>query len=399
LEALKQNDERLLYGRGAVVRELIENCRSERLSVVSAEPGLGMTSLLQAGVLPALRREGFITAIFNEWQGRFFAAGLREAVAEAARETDQLFFGRGEPLDELVQHITQRTGKPVAILLDQFEDYLRCHANTEISDAFDAELAHAIAGRKGVFVIGMQQHAIPAFGRLEQYIPNLLGYQIRLAPLGVETAREIVMAEARSAGLEVEPAALEALTTAPVLNTGVVKMGEDRIHPLFLKMATEQILDAETRVGARVIRAATIEARHGVDRMVLETWDASIGELGSTHLDLFFRWCRILISPEKHRLSVTEKGLTDYAGRLSRFVPAVLTRLMEMGILRSVEAPDALRYEISRECFTPILQDWWERREAMIVARRRARFRVRSLWIAVSTIVLLYAVWIILGMK
>jgi hypothetical protein len=33
------------------------------------------------------------------------------------------------------------------------------------------------------------------------------------------------------------------------------------------------------------------------------------------------------------------------------------------------------------------------------VARRRARFRVRSLWIAVSTIVLLYAVWIILGMK
>ncbi len=102
------------------------------------------------------------------------------------------------------------------ILLDQFEDYVRWHSNTVISDNFDAELAHAVATRKGMFVIGLQEYAVPAFERLRQHIPNLLGFQIRLPPLSVEEARNAVVSEARAAGIEVEPAALDALTTALV---------------------------------------------------------------------------------------------------------------------------------------------------------------------------------------
>ena len=100
-----------------------------------------------------------------------------------------------------------------------------------------------------------------------------------------------------------------------------------------------------------------------------------------------FRWRTILVSPKKHRLSVTEKGLTDSAGGLKGLVPALLTQLMELGILRSVETPEALRYEISRECFVPVLNDWWERRYTAVAARLRAVFRITSISVAVSLIV------------
>jgi hypothetical protein len=394
LKALTQNDAALLCGRADVVREIVDNCRAERLTVVTAEPGMGVTSLLHAGVLPALRRRGFIVAVFSDWQGRFFATALREAVAEAVRgSADENFFAQGEPLDELLQRVRAATGKSAVILLDQFEDYLRCHSNTVVSDNFDAELAHAVATRKGMFVIGLQEYAIPAFERLGQHIPNLLGFQIQLPPLSVEAAREAVVSEARGANLEVEPAALDALRSALVT---VVPAG---VHPFFLKVATGVLMDAEMRLKSPVVRAVTIEARGGVDRVVLESLDGAIAELGSTQVDLLFRWCNILISPEKHRLAVTEKGLNDHAGKWNKFAPRLLELLTGSGVLRTVETPEAIRYEISRDCFAPILRDWWERREAVIVARRRAVFRVTSISVAVSAIVLVYVVWILFGSK
>jgi hypothetical protein len=400
LKALTQNDAQLLCGRAEVIRQIVDNCHAERLTVLTAESGMGMTSLLHAGVTPELRREGFIVASFGDWQGRLFAGNLREAIANAVRDdADPLFLAQGEPLDALLQHIRARTGKPVVILLDQFEDYVRCHVNTELSDTFDAELAHAVTSRQSMFVIGLQEHAVPAFERLGQYIPNLLGFRIVLPPISLEAARHAVLAEARRLELEVEPAALEALTTAFVVAPEGSPAEEKEVHPFFLKVATGVLFEAEARLKSPKVRAATIEARGGVDRVVLEALDSGIGELGSTQIDLLFRWCRILISPEKHRLSVTEKGLTKYAGKRNRFVPGLLELLTGSGILRIVETSEATRYEVSRECFVPILRDWWERREAAIVARRRVLFRIAALSVALSFIVLMYVIWLIFGSK
>ena len=383
----------MLCGRADCIGEIIANCRAERLTVLSSEPGLGVTSLLQAGLAPALRREGAIVAYFNDWQGRFFASNLREAVANAIRESaDPKFYSQSEPLDDLLTGARRHSNLPVVILLDQFEDYIRRHSNSELSDSFDAELAHAVANRSGIFVIGIQNHAIPAFERLRQHIPNLLGFGVQLTPLSVDAAKEAVTNEAQQAKLAVEPAVLEALVSAPV-----VLSGENRIHPFFLKTTLEALIDTEGRAKSSKLRMSTIEARGGVDRIVFESLDAKINELGTAHSELLFRWCNLLISPEKHRLAVTEKGLTHYAGKFNRYVPTLLPKLMENGILRTVDAGGVIRYEISRECFVPILRDWWERREAVIVARRRALFRIRSLSVAAGAITLTYVIWLIWG--
>jgi hypothetical protein len=389
-----------LYGRADVVRQIVDNCRAERLTVLTSEPGMGVTSTLQAGAAPALRRRGFIVAVFSDWQGNSFAAGLREAIANAVRaEADPLFTANNEPLEELLEIVRARTGSRAVVLLDQFEDYLRCHLNTVLSDGFDREIAHAVSMRKGVFVIGLQDYAIPAFERLGQHIANLLGFQIVLPPLTVEAAREAVLAEARSVDLEVEPAALDALVTAPAVVPEDDVSDVKRVHPFFLKVATWKLIDAETRLKSPLLRAATIEDLGGVDRMVLELLDTPVSALESGQVDLLFRWCTILISQEKQRLAVTKKGLIDYAGKYKRFAPKLLELLTESGVLRSVKTQETTRYEISRECFTPILRDWWERREAVIVVRRRAAFRFRSVFVAISAIVLMYAIWFIFGSR
>lgn len=396
LKALTQDDEKLLCGRAEVIRAIVGNCLQERLTVVSSEPGLGVTSLLNAGIAPALRREGFIVAVFSDWQGRFFRTHLKEAIATAVREAaDPLFFAQNEELVQLLAQVRARADKPVAVLLDQFEDYVRCHQNTELSDSFDAELAHALAEHKGAFIIGLQDHALFAFERLGQHIPNLLGFHIVLQPLTIDAAKEAVIAEARAIELDVEPAALDALTAASTVMRGTAESEPPNIHPFYLKTASGILIDAEARLKSTTLRANTIEARGGVDRIVLDSLDNAIGELGTTQVDLLFRWCTILISPEKHRLAVTEKGLTEYAGRWNRFVPGLLETLINAAMLRPIKTAEATRYEIARECNAPILRNWWERREAAIVARRRQIFRVTSISVALSAIVLMYVMWLI----
>jgi hypothetical protein len=389
--ALTKHDETLLHGRGEVVAEIVQNCHAERLTVVTSEPGLGVTSLLNAGVAPALKREGFIVAVFSAWQGRSFAANLNEAIAAAVRESaEREFAAEGESLDQMLVRVRARTGRHVVILLDQFEDYLRCHTNTVTSDAFDADLAHAITDRKGIFVVGLQEHGLSALGRLDPLIPSLLGYRIQLAPLSADVARAIVVSEARAMKMEVEPAAIDALINAPT-----VIRDTDKVHPFFLKLATRLLLDTQV---------STIESSGSVDRLILESFDAPIAALGAakqgkTSVELLFRFCGILISPDGERLAVTEKRLKQSAGKLHRLVPALLPRLTETGFLRAVETPDAIRYEIARECYAPILRDWWERRESAIVARRRAVFRIVSITVALSAILVMYLIWIFFGQK
>jgi hypothetical protein len=307
----QQNDE-LLYGREDEVRAIVENCLAGRLTVITSEPGLGITSLLELGVSPALKEAGFTVIPFKHWTDRRIALRVEDAVAQA------------------------RT--PLAFVLDQFEDYLRFHVNTDISDTFDAELSRAIAGHQATFVIGMQEQALEAFERFHPYIPSLLRFHRRLPGLTRELAREL-------SGGKVD------------LDAPMLACANGQIHPFYLKAAIR-----------------------GAGRPVLESLDARIAELGSHHVELLFRWCPILISPEERRVAVTAKSLTDHA-------PPVV----EAGILRRVGS----RYELARECLTPILHDWWKRREAVVAARRRASFRIVSISVATGSIVLMFGVWIL----
>jgi hypothetical protein len=383
-----------LCGREDEVRRIVEDCRQSRFVVVAAEPGLGATALLKDGAAPALRAEGFITVLFDDWQGRFFAANLKGAIAEAVRaQVNEEFLAQPETLDQMLRRIGQETGHKAVLLLDQFEDYVRGHAGTDLADSFDAELSEAVARHDGVVVVAIHQHALMAFERLSQSIPNLLGYRVPLPPLSAETAREVVAGMAEEEGLALEPGVAEALTAA------LVAAFKGGVHPYFLTRGMTRLLEAEIRLSSVVVGMSTLEAHGGAERLVLESIDGRLAELNTSHRELFFRWCNILISPEGEALSVTEKALTKYSGKLNRFIPTLVPLLMEMRLIRTFEMPETTRYELAHHSLVPIVRDWRKRRDAAILARRRAKFRVRSISVAVGCIVALYVVWILITWK
>ncbi len=310
LTPLGAADEELLFGRAPEIQTIVENCQASRLTVVTSPPGFGASSLLRAGAAPALQRAGFITIVFSDWQGRSFPARFREAILKAIHEqADGGFAAVPESLLELLARAQLKTGRPVAILLDQFEDYVRSHIGTDVSDDFDADLSNAISTRTGRFVIGLQTPSLRGFERLNQFVPNLLGFTIKLPPLTVEAAKQLVCRSASLAGIGMEEEAAELLIAAP---TAVVTADADHpagVHPLFVKLGAGRLIDAELNLKSKVARASTVQANGGADQMILESLDPFIHELGRTHGELLFRWIPLLVSPEGRRLAVADKAL------------------------------------------------------------------------------------------
>jgi hypothetical protein len=383
VKPLTSADEALLCGRSREIHKVVDNCRCERLTVITAQSGLGITSLLDAGVAPALKRDGFIVATFHDWLGPAFIRRFRRAIVQAVRAQaclpvfiegeplDQMLhfiraqpnrpivkFPESEPLSGILRYIRAQTAVPVAVLLDQFEDHVCYNKNTHSSDLFEGELAHEIGAHRLQFVIGLQDRAIPAFERMRQHVPNLYGSHIRLGGLAPEDAREAVLREARVRGVEVEPTALDALVSAPVTRC------EGGVHPFFLKVAAARL---------PVVKSDVIKAAGGVDRVILESLDPVIRELSAAQRKLLFRWLTILISPEGERLPVAEKVLT--ADGQEQLAPALLTAAVSANVLRTLGSKDGVRYEISHDCLVPILRDCRKRSEATVTARLRAFFR------------------------
>lgn len=392
-------DEHVLFGRASEVEQIVENCKADRLTVVTGAPGLGMSSLLRAGVTPALLRADFITVVFTDWQGRSLPARFREAIAVAIHEQgDGAFASAVEPLCDLLERAQTKTGKTVALVLDQFEDYLRCHSGTDVSDNFDAELSKAISNRAGRFVIGLQEQELAEFHRLSQYIPNLMGYSFSLAPITQDAAKEMVCATVAHADLEVEPAAVDLLVSAATAMVPFAS-GPPGVHPLYAKLAAERLCGAEANQKSQQARAETVLANGGADRMILESLDFVIDSMGDVHTDLFFRWNQLLLTPDAHRQPASEAALLEHAGRWNRFGATLLPLLQKNGLLRAIELPQGMRYELTRDSMGVVIRDWWSRKESAIIARQRAMFRVRSISIAVGAIVLAYLIYLFVGIK
>jgi len=164
-------------------------------------------------------------------------------------------------------------------------------------------------------------------------------------------------------------------------------------------MGITRLFDAAAGKASRTVSADMIGAYGGADRLILESLDMKIAGLNQTHRELFFRWGNILIDPNGRSVALSERSLTDYSGKLNRFAVSLMPRLVELEILRTIDLGNETRYEIARQSLVPIVRDWWQRQEAASISKRKARFRVRSISVAVGSIMAVYAAWLPITMR
>jgi len=149
-------DRALFFGRETEIKQLAERIIAEDLTVLFGKSGDGKTSLINAGLKPALREAGYLPVrgrIFNVPAAKTPLAALYEVITEEANAHGLTLPAnwQRETLWEsfLALRPTPENGlKPIVLVLDQFEELFTLMAGRpQAQENFIAQFADLVRGR------------------------------------------------------------------------------------------------------------------------------------------------------------------------------------------------------------------------------------------------------------
>ncbi|MGW3909920.1 nSTAND1 domain-containing NTPase [Streptomyces sp. NPDC005070] len=209
LHAFTEDTAAWFFGRTAQVEELLSLLKN-RLDggpplFVTGASGAGKSSLLSAGLVPALRR-GELSP---------YGTGASTALRITPGPHPLEALRRLDGLDRPPEDENGRTGQPV-LIVDQFEEIFTQCADHEERRRFVARLIERAAGEAG----GRGPAPVVLAVRADYFhrciaVPGLAGAagsgSLVLGPMSEPDLREAVVGPARTAGLDLEPGLVETL--------------------------------------------------------------------------------------------------------------------------------------------------------------------------------------------
>jgi hypothetical protein len=198
LDFYSEEDELLFFGRENDAELISENLCAYRLTLLYGPSGVGKSSVLQAGVMPMLRKASadrvrrglrpYVPVYFRTWAGEPLDA-VASAIASATAEREQPQ-GPVEAGTLMASNLADtvaacsRSGE-LLLILDQFEDYL-VHEGGEEGERTFAQQFPEIIDSETLSVrvlISIREDMLFALDRFRGRIRDLFGNRLRLERL------------------------------------------------------------------------------------------------------------------------------------------------------------------------------------------------------------------------
>ncbi len=371
----------LFFGRDLEIGELVERMRTESILIVTGDSGVGKSSLIRAGVMPAIL-DGAIGNT-RKWKALTMIPGRRPLTALAHAVGDPGLAARvlADP-EELPRELQRRAGKEQGIVLfvDQMEELITVADPLETA-AFDAGLARISEGVPGVRLITTVRAdflaKIAALPRIGRELSRLLYF---VSPLPPERLRDVVTGPATATGVEFETAQLiQSLVDA------TAQAGSGGLPLLSFALA-----ELWERREANLITQAALDAMGGVAGALARHGDAVISGMSSTERANIRRVLLRLVTSLGTRARRTETELDVSDG-----TKPALDALVKGRLLVVHQSDEGTTYEVAHEVLVHgwgTLREWLEhdaedrvRRERLAAAaaeweknRRRADLTYRG---------------------
>jgi WD40 repeat protein len=214
LEVFEEEHAEFFFGREGDVQRLLEELKGSRFLAVLGASGSGKSSLVRAGLIPALR------ATAPPWEVVLMRPGARPLESLAAR---LVALGGGAAMQKTLDALTgdprslhlaaslalveRPAGSRVLFVVDQFEEvFTLCHDDTE-RRAFFANLLYGATipdGPSGV-LLTMRADFYHRCGAYPELAQQLAASQYLVSPLQSDGLRQAIEEPARRVGLAFEP--------------------------------------------------------------------------------------------------------------------------------------------------------------------------------------------------
>jgi serine/threonine protein kinase len=253
LTAFQESDAGRFFGRTQDILSMEARIREQPLLAVVGPSGVGKSSFVRAGVVPALKASGESWEVFSTRPGRSPLEALATMVspvtrssgvdvaAEAERQPDMVDRLRGEPgyLGTLLRSRARRKSSSILIYVDQFEELYTLVSDPEERAVFTACLAGMADAATSPLrvVVSMRSDFLDRVAEDRQFMEELTRGLIFLQAPNREGLREAITQPAELAGYsfassemveEMLDALQEASGALPLLQFAAANLWEGR---------------------------------------------------------------------------------------------------------------------------------------------------------------------------
>ena len=216
LTAFTQHDAADFFGRSSEIERLVAMVEGNRLSAVVGPSGSGKSSLVLAGLLPALTSpsvRGYETWIsIRTAPGAYPFDELATALSAVSTEPrsvliSELAAADGKGLVRIAKRIGHELESELVIVIDQFEELFTLVADETVRDRFTASIVAAASDPlSGVRIVLTLRADFFHQALVEPVLGPIIGRaHLALAPLDADGLRLAIVAPAAQAGLDFEP--------------------------------------------------------------------------------------------------------------------------------------------------------------------------------------------------
>ncbi len=376
-------DRDLFFGREREVMRTVGEIISNRLLVLFAPSGSGKSSLINAGVRPALEKEGFLTAtvrldcapdqaIKRQLRKKQEEKELPECFAALKDDTDLLAGLRAAyaPKDG------QPVPKPLVLFLDQFEEFfIVFQSQPAVRRTFIKQVAQIKfdTGLPVYLVLSLRDDYFVNLNEFRKEIPSIRNADVQLWPLSDEAALRAIVEPARIVGLQFEAGLPEQIIQdLKAVQLGPARALEDGVLPITLQIVCH-VLWSKCKESGLLVTNRLYTQLGGVSAIIRDQFRDSLSQVPLSQHGLMRRLFRCLITPGLTKRLRTLDDLAEACHvRDPRELRLLLNKLTKAEVLR-VEYHDKQEwFEFRHDFLTTEAFEWLKQFEARLRLRRQA---------------------------
>lgn len=196
LRPFTPEDAAIFRGRDREIKVVLNNILATRVTALYAPSGAGKTSLINAGLVPRLKDEGFVPITVRPRPASRPdnpLGAIQDQITELCGSD-----GANADLPSLISSAAERGGGPVLLICDQFEELFIHFSDTPDQEHLKQDCLKALGrlwSEKDLpvyLVFSLRDDHVGNLIEFKDHIPVIFANSVRLLPLDVESAREAI---------------------------------------------------------------------------------------------------------------------------------------------------------------------------------------------------------------
>jgi len=366
LSSFGEDDTKYFFGRTGEIRAALAQLESWPLLAVIGPSGVGKSSFVHAGLIPAVRATGTSWHVRVLRPGRAPLTSLANVLVDEAVDPGEVTEVVGRLHDapgqfgEVLRRQAARDGTKVLIVVDQLEELFTLSDDPAAREAFLAALLGAADDPSSPVrvVLSMRADFLDRLAGHTQFLAALSRGLFFLSAPDRDTLRETLIRPAQLAGYKFE---------AESIIEHIVQTATSRGALPLLQFAATKLWDARDRE-RKLLTLASYDAMGGVAGAFARHADEVAGEVPPQHQPLLRALLKRLVTPEGTRAVVDRTELLSL-GEDEADVARILDQLVRARLVHVHSDPTAgTSVEMIHEALItewPMLQRWLEDSHAL----------------------------------